>query len=201
MSASAQRIDSEEIETLRRENALLRRELTSLRKELATDELTGLLSARKFREHLEEVEDCVENLWRQGRTPALLFIDVDRFKEVNEMHGHAAAGRLLRQIGRLIAGLVRVDDKAFRYGGDEFVVLVSGGPEGARVVGERIRVAIAEHGFRVRGLKGLSRVPLTVSMGVREFRPGDTAERVLDEADRAMFEAKRRSRNALVVAE
>lgn len=181
---------SEEIERLREENARLRRDL-------ATDELTGLYSARHFRERLEE---CVDDMWQRGVKPALLFIDVDHFKSINETHGHAAAGRVLRQVGRLIATLIRVDDMAFRYGGDEFVVLVSGGEEGARGAGERIRRAIEKHEFGVRGLKGFQAVRLTVSVGVRVFRNGDSTERILEEADRAMFEAKRRSRNAVVAA-
>ena len=168
-----------------------------LRKELATDDLTGLYSARHLREHLE---NGMDEIWGKGSTPALLFIDIDYFKGINEAHGHAAAGRILRQVGRLIASLIRVDDTAFRYGGDEFVVLVTGGAEGAKGVGERIRKAIEKHEFKVRGLNGFDSVRLTVSIGMRAFQPGDSTQNILEEADRAMFEAKRRSRNVLVAA-
>lgn len=190
-------LDSLSPEKLRAENERLREEIRRLRTELETDDLTGLYNARCLRERLEE---CIEEILVARGEPALLFIDIDHFKSINETHGHAAAGKILRQVGRLLATLVRVDDTAFRYGGDEFVVLVAGGEQGAIRAGERIRAAIAAHRFCVRGLKGLEDVKLTVSIGVRAFRPGDSAQKILEEADRAMFEAKRRSRNALVAA-
>jgi diguanylate cyclase (GGDEF)-like protein len=95
---------------------------------------------------------------------------------------------------------VRVDDVAFRYGGDEFVILVSGGLAGAKLVGERIRKRIESHTFRVLGLKGSAKVQITVSLGLCVMSKGATVESVLNQADQAMFEAKRGSRNALVVA-
>jgi diguanylate cyclase (GGDEF)-like protein len=186
------------IRKLEQQLAKLREENERLRRELEFDPLTGLLSARALKERLE---DCVEEAFESGAEPALLFIDVDRFKQVNEDHGHNAAGRVLSQIGRVIARCIRADDLAFRYAGDEFVVLVSGGEAGAKLVGERIRRAIERHAFPVQGLQGRRIVKVTVSLGLRVVREGDTAAQVLAEADRAMFEAKRRSRNTLVSAE
>lgn len=186
------------VRELQAELARLRRENSRLKQELQIDDLTGLLSARSLRERLEE---CVVQAWRTGAEPALLFLDVDRFKQVNEDHGHSAAGSVLTQIGRVIARCVRTDDLAFRYAGDEFVVLVGGGESGARLVGERIRRAIERQAFPVQGLRGRATVRVTVSLGLRVVRQGDTAAFVLAEADRAMFEAKRRSRNVLVSSE
>jgi diguanylate cyclase (GGDEF)-like protein len=107
---------------------------------------------------------------------------------------------LLNVVGRLIADVIRVDDVAFRYGGDEFVVLVTGGMEGAMSVGERLRKTIEETLFDVDGLCGPSKVNLTISVGIRVIREGDTPKDIIDEADRAMYEAKRRTRNTLVAA-
>lgn len=188
---------SKDLAKLVDENQRLRLEVTRLRRELSRDDLTGLFNARHLRERLE---DCIDDMIVKGRKPALLFIDIDRFKEINEEHGHAAAGRVLHQMGRLIASLVRMDDVAFRYGGDEFVVLVDGADAGAKLVGERIRSSIEEHVFRTLGLAGVVDVRITVSIGVRVIRPGDSATDLLDEADRAMFEAKRKSRNTLVAS-
>lgn len=182
---------------LRQENEKLKAEIGHLRQELARDELTGLFNARHLRERLE---DAIEDLASGGHSPALLFLDVDRFKEINEMHGHAAAGNILRQLGRLIGNLIRVEDMGFRYGGDEFVVIIGGGEAAARRVGERLRSEIEAHEFTVRGLRGTGKVSLTVSIGFRVFRDGDTAQKLLEDADRAMFEAKRRSRNTVVAA-
>ncbi|MBS1985213.1 MAG: GGDEF domain-containing protein [Bdellovibrionales bacterium] len=190
-------VTAEDVEQLRKENSALRRENARLRQELVTDELTGLFNSRHLADRLEE---CIEEILAARGEPALLFIDVDHFKAVNEQFGHQAGSRVLRQMGRLIANLVRDDDIAFRYAGDEFVVLVSGGRKGAGIVAERIRAAIEAHEFRVRGMEGLGTVRVTVSIGMRSFKSGDSAESILREADRAMFEAKRRSRNTLAGA-
>jgi diguanylate cyclase (GGDEF)-like protein len=157
--------------------------------------LTGLFTARNLKQRLEASLLNIEQT-----KPALLFIDVDYFKSVNEKHGHQTGGQLLNVIGRMIAQLIRVDDVAFRYGGDEFVVLVNGGLEGALLVGERLRKSIEETVFPVDGLCGPDEVRITISIGVRVVKEGDTPKDIINEADRAMYEAKRRTRNTLVAA-
>jgi diguanylate cyclase (GGDEF)-like protein len=173
----------------------LRVKVRELQTELMLDDLTGLFNARHLKQRLEESLTKIEET-----QPALLFIDVDFFKQVNEKHGHQTGGFLLNSVGRLIAQLIRVDDIAFRYGGDEFVVLVTGGLDGAMNVGERIRKTIEETPFKVQGLVGQDHVNLTISVGIRVIREGDTPKMIIDEADRAMYEAKRRTRNTLVAA-
>jgi diguanylate cyclase (GGDEF)-like protein len=173
----------------------LRVKVRELQTELMLDDLTGLFNARHLKQRLEEALTKIEET-----QPALLFIDVDFFKQVNEKHGHQTGGFLLNSVGRLIAQLIRVDDIAFRYGGDEFVVLVTGGLDGAMSVGERIRKTIEETPFKVQGLKGQDQVNLTISVGIRVVREGDTPKMIIDEADRAMYEAKRKTRNTLVAA-
>jgi diguanylate cyclase (GGDEF)-like protein len=175
----------------------LKQENSRLQNELLRDDLTGLWNARCLRERLGE---SIRSRLIEKQEPSLLFIDVDRFKEVNEWHGHRAAGEVLGQIGALIASLVRNKDIAFRYGGDEFVVLVCGGDSGARQVGERIRAAIEAHEFVVEGLNGLATVRVTVSLRLRVIMDGDSTQSILEAADRAMFEAKRNSRNTLMAA-
>ncbi|MEO5668861.1 MAG: GGDEF domain-containing protein [Bdellovibrionota bacterium] len=173
----------------------LRTKVRELQTELMLDDLTGLFNARHLKQRLDEALLKIEEIH-----PALLFIDVDFFKQVNEKHGHHSGGALLNCVGRMIAQLIRVDDIAFRYGGDEFVVLVTGGLEGAMSVGERIRKTIEETPFKVVGLTGEAQVNLTISVGIRVVREGDTPKMIIDEADRAMYEAKRRTRNTLVAA-
>jgi len=175
----------------------LRVENARLRSALRIDDLTGLYNARFLRERLDEV---LAQRLAEGAAPAILFLDVDFFKTVNEAHGHEAAGRVLGQIGLRIRDLIRRDDVAFRYAGDEFVVLVSGGAAGAALVGERLRSGIAEQAFCVEGHRGPVEVMVTVSVGTKVMQPGERATDILAEADRAMFEAKRRSRNAVVAA-
>lgn len=173
----------------------LRAKVRELHTELMLDDLTGLFNARHLKEQLHYF---IEN--REELGSALLFIDVDYFKSVNEVHGHQTGGRLLNEVGRKIGEIIRADDVPFRYGGDEFVVLVSGGLEGATRIGERLRSTIEATEFPVEGLQGPAKVRLTVSVGVRVIRPEDTPEEIINEADRAMFEAKRKSRNTLVAA-
>lgn len=172
----------------------LRTKVRELQTELMLDDLTGLFNARHLKQRLDEALTKISEV-----KPALLFIDVDFFKQVNEKHGHQTGGFLLNSVGRMIAELIRVDDVAFRYGGDEFVVLVTGGLDGAMNVGERIRKTIEDTTFKVQGLKGDSEVNLTISVGIRVVREGDTPKMIIDEADRAMYEAKR-GRNTLVAA-
>jgi diguanylate cyclase (GGDEF)-like protein len=173
----------------------LRQKVRDLQTELMLDDLTGLFNARYLRQRLEAALKMIEET-----QPALLFIDVDYFKSINEKHGHQTGGRLLNNVGRLIAQSIRVDDVAFRYGGDEFVVLVTGGMEGALSVGERLRQTVEATPFDVDGLSGPTQVHLTISVGIRVIKKGDTLKDIIDEADRAMFEAKRRTRNTLVAA-
>jgi len=172
----------------------LRTKVRELQTELMLDDLTGLFNARYLKQRLDEALTKIDEV-----QPALLFIDVDFFKQVNEKHGHQTGGFLLNSVGRMIGQLIRVDDIAFRYGGDEFVVLVTGGIDGAMSVGERIRKTIEETKFKVQGLKGEGEVHLTISVGIRVVRQGDTPKMIIDEADRAMYEAKR-GRNTLVAA-
>ena len=194
---AAQAEASVRIRELEQEVAALKEKNAELQHDLLEDDLTGLYNARALRERLA---DSIRQFENEGTVPALLFIDVDHFKSINEMHGHQAAGRVLEQVGRIIARVVRNHDLAFRYGGDEFVVLVSGGENGAWLVGERIRKTIEDTEFRVRGLRGGQAVRLTVSVGARVMRKGDRVEQLLQDADRAMFEAKRNSRNCFVAA-
>jgi len=176
-------------EEIIRELARLKEENARLQRELHRDDLTGLYNARCLRERLRY---CIEERHQSGDQPVLLFLDVDGFKQVNETHGHLAAGKILGDLGRLLSRWIRLEDLAFRYGGDEFVILVSGGEAGARRVAERIRQGLLKHRFVARGLHGKARLALSVSVGIRVIRMDDTPEGVLEEADRAMFEAKRR---------
>lgn len=183
--------------SLAQENRRLKEELELLKAEVHRDDLTGLRNAKSMRRELAKL---VEQRQEQGETPALIFMDLDFFKEVNEQHGHVAAGLILGQVGARIAEHIRKSDVAFRYGGDEFVVLVNGGLKSALKVSERLRKAVANKPFRVRGLKGLRDVSVTASLGLKVVEAGWELREILEAADRAMFQAKRKSRNTVVAA-
>ena len=166
------------------------RELTLL------DEHTSLYNAR----HLHRALDAeVARASRYGRALSVLFFDLDRFKAVNDAHGHQAGSALLREVGELMRGSLRAMDVPIRYGGDEFVVLLPETErEAARAVAERLRTAIRDTVF-LRGL-GLS-VRLSASFGLATWPDdGATSEDLLRAADGAMYRAKDGGRDAVVTA-
>ncbi|GKS94437.1 diguanylate cyclase [Acidovorax sp. SUPP2825] len=157
------------------------------------DALTGLYNRRRFDEKLREY---VQLFQRTGRTFALLVIDADHFKHVNDHHGHQAGDAVLQQLAQVISGSVRITDFVARYGGEEFVVLL---PEPqdrqeGRVVAEKIRVAVSQSHFPAVG-------QLTVSLGMSFCSLKDTSETdIVQRADQALYQAKQQGRNQLVVA-
>ncbi|MCI0583199.1 MAG: GAF domain-containing protein [Chloroflexi bacterium] len=157
----------------------------ALARRAQTDDLTGLLNHGSFRERLALAVEADEPF-------SVLMIDLDRFKLVNDTFGHAAGNDLLRQMALAISGASRDSDAVFRYGGDEFAVILAGtDAEHAGPVAERIRSAISSlvgsgSGLHAAGLK------LDASAGVATYPThGATPDEILLAADRACFIAKR----------
>jgi diguanylate cyclase (GGDEF)-like protein len=162
-----------------------------MREEALHDPLTGLANRTLLRDHLEL---ALARSRRDGGATAVLFIDLDNFKRVNDEFGHEAGNEVLRNAARSFGALIRSTDLAARYGGDEFVlVLVRTGLAGARVVAEKVRADVDAMGRRLGYPEGL----VTVSIGVAEARPEMGSERddVLVSADRALYRAKQLGRN------
>ena len=160
--------------------------------EAATDSLTGLATLRVLRDRLTYE---VERSKRSGEGFAVLFIDLDRFKDVNDRYGHEAGNAVLRSVATEIRGAVRASDLAARYGGDEFVVLLTRTDlDGAGRVAEAIRAGIEGVGRRLGYAVGF----VTASIGLAEFDPGKPGSGdLLVTADRALYEAKSRGRNVV----
>jgi diguanylate cyclase (GGDEF)-like protein len=134
-----------------------------------------------------------------GKPFSVLFMDLDRFKSVNDQHGHLSGSRLLVEVGRVLRSCVRDEDVVVRYGGDEYVVVLSGIDSGGGLkVAERIRRAIEDHRFLSR--EG-ARVRVTASIGLASFpEHADTKAEILDFADRAMYRGKKSTRNVVYIA-
>ena len=130
---------------------------------------------------------------------SVLFLDLDRFKLVNDRHGHLVGSRALRQLAQVLAQCVRQVDTLARYGGDEFtIVLVDTGLETAQRIAERIRRTVEETWFD--GGRGGS-LRLTLSIGIAAYpQHGATRETLLDLADKAMYRAKSLGRNRVCSA-
>jgi two-component system, cell cycle response regulator len=167
-----------------------------------TDPLTGLSNYRYLRESLRRE---VERASRFGRTIALLALDLDRFKEINDTNGHAAGDAVLAEFARRLRAEIREVDFAFRQGGEEFVVLL---PEtdaaGGAVVAERLGAAVRRTPVIVVSASGdepPKRVPVTVSIGVAVYPlHGSTGAMVLEAADDALYRAKASGRDTYCVA-
>jgi diguanylate cyclase (GGDEF)-like protein len=159
----------------------------------STDPLTGLPNRRYFEEYVE--------LMGRGRRAAdaigILMVDVDRFKALNDRHGHAIGDVVLRAIGRTIATAVRDLDVPARFGGEEFVVLLrNASPEVALEVGERIRGAVERIDLRDIGVGAV-----TVSVGASVTRAdGEGVAALVARADHALYRAKRYGRNRVEAA-
>lgn len=158
-----------------------------LKEQATTDPLTGLLNRRGF-------SRSVEGLQANGRMSqaAVLVIDLDHFKQINDRHGHEVGDEILAKVGASLTDNVRKQDVVARFGGEEFVVLLPDTDAGiARLIGERLRVAIGGISLRGRGLD------LLVSTSIGGFwAPGnfDHTE-ALRRADRALYRAKELGRN------
>lgn len=130
---------------------------------------------------------------------SLLLIDVDHFKQVNDRFGHSLGDRALIQVARNIQNLCRESDLVFRYGGEEFVVLLSKtGPEGATTIAERIRQGIAQKALS--DTVGERSMTLTVSIGIssRQAEGEASIHGLFDRADKALYRAKAQGRNRVM---
>jgi two-component system, cell cycle response regulator len=172
----------------------LRQSVTNTMALAVTDELTGLYNRRYFDRHLMLMLDKARE---QGRDMALMLIDMDFFKSVNDNHGHDTGDAVLREFAERLRRNIRGVDLACRFGGEEFVVLMPDTDyRQAQSVAERVRMAVAERGFETRESRPLT---VTCSVGVAlNERKFDTPEMLLKRADVALYRAKREGRNRVV---
>jgi two-component system cell cycle response regulator len=159
-----------------------------------TDSLTGLYNRRYLLAHLDGL---MVRAAEGAQGPAMLMLDLDFFKRVNDAHGHAAGDAVLREVAGRIARHVRNFDLVARYGGEEFVVVM---PETqlavAAMVAERLRNVIASKPITLGD--GLGEISVTISVGIAVTREGgDNATAMLQRADKALYEAKGRGRNCV----
>lgn len=160
-----------------------------------TDELTGVANRREFvrRGNLD-----FERERRAERELALLVMDVDEFKAINDLYGHEVGDEVLRQIAARCSGVVRSIDLVARIGGEEFAVLLPEADEASAVpVAERLRNTIADRPFETSG--GPLEVTATIGVAVRDHTHTNLAD-LMRWADRALYEGKRTGKNRVVIA-
>jgi diguanylate cyclase (GGDEF)-like protein len=170
----------------------------TVQQQAVTDELTGLFNVRQFHSRLAGEIDRAERF----ATPlSLVMLDIDKFKSVNDNHGHQQGDRVLVEVARVLRRLSRDVDLPARYGGEELaVVLPQTDLAGAEQQAERIRTAI--EGTQIQRLDGGGLLPITASFGVASF-PGEGADKteLIAAADAALYRAKRGGRNRVERAE
>lgn len=172
--------------------ALLRdfRTIAATQKAATLDVLTGLPNRRSIMLDLRAQIDQASN----GNPCAVLILDIDHFKTINDAMGHQTGDKCLRAVGKIIGGHIRVHDRAGRIGGEEFVVMMPDTTsEMARAVGERLRTAIETGDLHYADGR-----PVTASIGVAVATASDTVDSLLARADSALYQAKRLGRNRVI---
>lgn len=163
----------------------------NLRVMATTDGLSGLMNRRTFDQVLQRELEYAERL---SQPVALLMIDIDHFKEVNDQFGHAAGDEVIRRISRLLCVNTRATDAVARYGGEEFAMVLRGMQlEQAQSIAERLRTQIQT----MVGLPDPIRV--TASIGIAVACPGDTVATLMRRSDHALYESKRSGRNRVCI--
>jgi diguanylate cyclase (GGDEF)-like protein len=161
----------------------------ALREEATHDGLTGLLNRRAL---LEALEAEAERAARDERPVAVLLADLDRFKAINDTHGHLAGDAVLREAARRMKSVIRRYDGIGRYGGEEFLAVLPGSDgEAARAEAERVRQAVAAEPFPLGDVS----VHVTCSIGVAWSAVPAGADALVRQADVALYAAKNRGRN------
>lgn len=173
-------------------STITHRQRQQLTKLATRDPLTGAGNRRALENKVRQVV----NLHTRTRSPvSMLLMDLDHFKKVNDVHGHAAGDEILRSITEIVNLRIRVTDSLYRIGGEEFVVILEGQDlHQAAHLGEQLRTIIEANEL----------VPdqsVTVSVGVAELKPGETKNDWMHRADEALYRAKRSGRNAMSIAD
>lgn len=195
-----QREAQEELESLVSERTfeleVTLRELEEKNNELEainmTDALTGVYNRRFFD---KRANTELRRSWRTESSLCLLMIDIDHFKQINDTYGHLVGDHILKEVAKLISGLLkRTSDVVCRYGGEEFaVILPDTSLPGALALGEELRSAVSNHEFTFEG----SHIELTISVGLHGgfFAPRTRIDEVISGADKALYWAKENGRN------
>lgn len=166
-------------------------ELKKFERHATTDALTSLANRHAMEDSFpQEIARCLEN----DSPVSMVMIDVDNFKQFNDMFGHIAGDRALSAVSKILRTQFRPGDLLVRYGGDEFAVLLpSVNTERAMEIAQRVRKAVS--GETGDGTDSLIQIPLKISMGVAELQPSGTLDSLIRAADKALYRAKHAGRD------
>ena len=185
--------DEQQVEILGRKVSNLSLELKKVKEESLRDPLTDAYNRRAFD---REIRRAVEGSTLSPAPFALLLIDIDDFKGINDTYGHQLGDRVLISLSHKCAQLVRSDDFFARYGGEEFALILPGASlRNAAKKARQICKAIAATRYATDDAPGSSTISLTVSIGVSALRKGDSVSALIDRADKALYQAKAAGKN------
>lgn len=188
---------SHNLEQSQQEIEQLRVQLDRARTEALTDPLTGLLNRRGFEMRLMEAFEATSS---SGAAAALIIIDIDHFKRVNDTYGHLFGDKVIRAVAEILKASIKDAGVVARLGGEEFgVLLAATGLDGAQVLAERIRKTM-EKG-RIRRLDRDEHIEgITISLGIAVLRGDEDHVALIDRADKALYASKENGRNRVTVA-
>jgi diguanylate cyclase (GGDEF)-like protein len=170
---------------------------TKLKELSIIDELSGLCNRRNFYDTLHKTVKKYARLRNRGQdaTFSLILLDIDCFKLINDKYGHVFGDEAIQHIGRILAQHIRASDYAFRYGGDEFAIMLPDtDAAGGKELAERLRVIIENNPMHLEG----EEIRLTISMGVVSYAdPIDDATELVQAADARLYESKEKGRNCV----
>lgn len=171
----------------------LEKEIEELQKQSNIDPMTKLYNRKALKNDLELLHQISQD--KQINT-TIMMIDVDNFKKINDQFGHLAGDKVLILLSRLIKSAIRETDKAYRYGGEELLIIFNRARlEDAKIVAERILNTVRSNKIIYKG----NVIKMTLSIGMTSYKTGDTPEKLIERADSAVYEAKKRGKDRLVI--
>lgn len=160
----------------------------------STDKLTGLLNRHAFTILIEKL---MAELRRDPRPTALLMIDIDHFKDINDQYGHLSGDTVLERVAKTLQQGLRASDLAVRWGGEEFLLVLKGCDiDEAKRIAENLRLAVAGAPIAIPG----ENIPVSISIGVAELGKDELPDQTIDRADAALYRAKQAGRNRVEIA-
>ncbi len=163
-----------------------------LEKYIYNDPLTHLMT-RKNMDHY--IKKAYEKAKKKEQPFCLLMIDIDDFKKVNDTYGHHCGDVILKMVSTIISSSIRNDDKAFRWGGEEFLILLSANQDNSIDVAEKIRHRIAHQSIQYKGDNSVS---VTVTIGLTAFDSSLSIEEIMEDVDKNLYKGKHNGKNQVV---
>lgn len=173
---------------------VLQKQQVALTKASNTDSLSTLYNRRFL--HSEFIEK-IQCHYTPDQHLSLIMVDLDHFKQVNDTFGHLEGDKLIMHIADIIKTEIRDNDFAFRYGGEEFLIVLDSNINKAKEVAENIRIKYADSNYQIDGVA----LQKSTSIGVVDYQPKDSFELAVDIADKALYRAKNTGRNQVICAD